>query len=246
MCGRFVSASPPDEVARYFDAQPPAEAALEPNWNVAPTHDIYVVMEDGGIRRVAPHHWGLVPVWAKAPSVGAKMINARSEGLADKNAYKHAFRKRRCIVPADGFYEWKKVPGQKVKQPYFIHRGDGEPLALAGLWEEWKGPERDGSQRLRSATILTTAANATMEPVHDRMPVILPPTAWDEWLDPSNADLDVLGKLLVPAPNHLLVMHAVGTDVGNVRNNGPQLAEPIAEEPEADTAGADGDGPTGR
>lgn len=228
MCGRFVSSSTSDEIAQYFDAAPPAaEAALDASWNVAPTNDVYVVMEDGGIRKVAPHHWGLVPVWAKSPSAGNKMINARAETLADKNAYKHAFKKRRCIVPADGFYEWKKVPGQKTKQPYFIHRADGEPLAFAGLWEEWKGPDRKGDQSLRSATIITTSANETMEPIHDRMPVILPPTAWDQWLDPDDHDLDTLGKLLVPAPPELLVMHPVSTEVGNVRNHGPHLVEPV-------------------
>ena len=226
MCGRFVSSSPPDEVARYFDADPP-EAALEPSWNVAPTNDVYVVMEDGEARRLAPHHWGLVPIWAKSPSAGNKMINARSETLADKNAFKHAFRKRRCIVPVDGFYEWKAVPGQRPKQPFFIHRRDEETLAFAGLWEEWKGPERDGSQRLRSTTIITTTANETMRPVHDRMPVILPTRDWDRWLDPDHHDTDSLESLLVPAPTNLLVMHPVDTAVGNVRNKGPELIKPI-------------------
>ena len=229
MCGRFVSSSPPDEVARYFDAEPPGEAAIGPSWNVAPTSDVYVVLEDGGIRRVAPHHWGLVPIWAKSPTVGNKMINARSEGLAEKNAFKHAFRKRRCIVPVDGFYEWKTIAGQKTKQPYFIHRSDGEPLAFAGLWEEWRGPDRSGAEHLRSATIITTSANTTMAPIHDRMPVILPPTAWKEWLDPTNASIETLGRLLIPAPDHLLVMHPVSTDVGNVRNQGPHLATAIEE-----------------
>ena len=120
------------------------------------------------------------------------MINARAETLADKNAYKHAFRKRRCIVPADGFYEWKAVPGQKRKQPFYIHRADGEPLAFAGLW------------------------------------VILPPSAWDTWLDPDNHDLPTLGTLLVPAPPQLLVMHPVDPAVGNVRNKGPHLVDPVA------------------
>lgn len=233
MCGRFVSSSPPDEVARYFDAEPPSEAAIEPSWNVAPTNDVYVVLEDGGVRRLAPHHWGLVPIWAKSPAMGNKMINARAEGLAEKSAYKRAFRKRRCIVPADGFYEWKAIPGQKTKQPFYIQRADGEPLAFAGLWEEWRGPERDGSERLRSTTIITTAANETMAPVHDRMPAILPPGDWSHWLDPTNADLEMLGRLLVPAPEHLLVMHPVSTDVGNVRNKGPHLADPIEPPPHA-------------
>ncbi len=228
MCGRFVSSSTPDEIAAYFDAAPPpAEAVLEPSWNVAPTNDVYVVTVDGGVRQVAAHHWGLVPVWAKSPAAGNKMINARAETLADKNAFKHAYRKRRCIVPVDGFYEWKAQPGAKRKQPYFIHRRDDEPLAFAGLWEEWRGPDRSGDQRLRSATIITTTANETMAPVHDRMPVILPPSAWEEWLDPHNQDLDTLGRLLVPAPPALLVMHAVGPEVGKVSNKGPHLIDPL-------------------
>ncbi|MEZ5178529.1 MAG: SOS response-associated peptidase [Acidimicrobiales bacterium] len=237
MCGRFVSSSPPDEIARYFDAEPPAEAALEPNWNVAPTSDVYVVLVDGGVRRLATHHWGLVPFWAKSPAVGNKMINARAEGLADKGAFKHAFRKRRCILPADGFYEWQKRPGQKAKQPYFVHRVDDEPLAFAGLWEEWRAPDAEGGGRLRSATIITTEANETMAAIHDRMPVVLPPSAWDAWLDPDDADLDVLGRLLVPAPPRILTMHPVGAEVGNVRNTGPRLVDAV--EPAAPTLALD-------
>lgn len=227
MCGRFVSSSPPDEIARYFDAQLSTETALEPSWNVAPTDDIYVVLSDGGVRRMDPHHWGLVPFWAKSPAIGAKMINARAEGLIEKNAYRHAFRKRRAIVPADGFYEWQNVPGQKAKQPYFIRRTDGEPLAFAGLWEQWRGTGSDRGQGLRSATILTTAPNETMAEIHDRMPVILPPSAWDEWLDPANADLETLARLLVPAPPEVLTLHPVSTDVGNVRNQGAHLIDPV-------------------
>ncbi len=245
MCGRFVSSSPPDEIARYFDAQAPVEAALAPNWNVAPTNDVYVVMVDGGVRHLEPHHWGLVPFWAKSPAIGNKMINARSEGLADKNAFKHAFRKRRCIVPADGFYEWHRVAGQKTKQPYFIHRRDDEPLAFAGLWEEWRGPDRDGEQRLRSATIITTAANETLSSIHDRMPVVLPPSAWDEWLDPGNADLETLGRLLVPAPPRLLTMHPVSSEVGNVRNRGPHLVDPVDPSDASHVSSGDGGGPGG-
>ena len=229
MCGRFVSSTPVDELAQYFDAEPPAEAALEASYNVAPTNDIYVVLEDGGVRKVAPHHWGLVPVWAKSPALGNKMINARAEGLADKNAYKHAFKRRRCIVPVDGFYEWRKVPGQKAKQPYFIARPDGEPLAFAGLWEEWKGPDRSGDQRLRSATIITTSPNELMATIHDRMPVILPPSAWSTWLDEDNADLDTLGRLLVPAPSEILTLRPVSTEVNNVRNKGEHLLDPVPE-----------------
>lgn len=236
MCGRFVSSSPPDEVARYFDAEAPAEAALEPSWNVAPTNDVYVVLSDGGVRRLATHHWGLVPFWAKSPAIGNKMINARSEGLADKNAYKNAFRKRRCIVPADGFYEWRKVPGQKKKQPYFIHREDGEPIAFAGLWEEWRA-DRKSPEALRSATILTTTPNEAMAQIHDRMPVILPPAVWDEWLDPDNADIETLGRLLVPAPPELLTLRPISTEVNNVRNDGPHLTDEIDPDEPGDTDG---------
>ena len=243
MCGRYVSSSPPDEIARYFDAEPPGEAELEPNWNVAPTADVYVVLVDGGVRRLESLHWGLVPFWATSPAIGNRMINARAEGLADKNAFKRAFRKRRCIVPADGFYEWQKVPGQKAKQPYFIERRDHEPLAFAGLWEEWRGPDRDGAERLRSTTIITTEANETMAPVHDRMPVLLPARAWEAWLDPDNADLETLGRLLVPAPKQLLTMHPVATDVGNVRNQGPHLIDPVDPAAPPPTLADDAAGP---
>jgi len=226
MCGRFVSASPPDEIAKYFSAEPPAESlaeGVEPNYNVAPTTDVFVVLADGSARRVAAHHWGLVPFWAKDVKVGNRMINARAETLATSGAFKHAFKHRRCIVPADGFYEWRKIPGQKAKQPFFIHRPDDESFAFAGLWEEWKGGGE--GERLRSTTIVTTTPNEAMARIHDRMPVILPATAWDAWLDPENDDIETLGKLLVPAPSSLTVMHPVGTEVNNVRNGGPHLMD---------------------
>ncbi len=226
MCGRFVSATPPDQVAAYFGAEAP-EALLEPSYNVAPTNDVYAVLSDGTTRHVDAFHWGLVPRWAKDPKIGSKMINARAETLATKNAYKSAFQKRRCIIPADGFYEWQKREGERTKQPYFIHRPDGEPFAFAGLWEVWKGA--DGEQEpLRSCTIITTTPNEVMATIHDRMPVILPPEAWDAWLDRDNQDLEPLGKLLVPAPPALIVLRTVSTEVNNVRNDGPQLMDEAA------------------
>lgn len=229
MCGRYVSSSTPDDIARYFDADEQPERALEPSWNVAPTDDVYVVLEeDDEVRRVAEHHWGLVPFWAKSPAIGSKMINARADGLATKSAFKDSFARKRCIVPADGFYEWRAVPGQKVKQPYLITRADGAPLAFAGLWASWRSPDGDGSQRLRSATIITTTPNALMATIHDRMPVILPADAWEEWLDPANHDVDELGSLLVPAPDDDLVMRPVSTEVNSVRNQGPHLIDPVA------------------
>jgi putative SOS response-associated peptidase YedK len=231
VCGRFVSASPPDEIARYFDADESLVPELEPSYNVAPTNDVYAVAVDGGVRRVDAYHWGLVPSWAKDPKIGSRMINARSEGIETKNAYRAAFKRRRCIIPADGFYEWQKLPDRKKKQPHYIQRADGEPLAFAGLWEVWRGPDKDKTDRdeppLRSVTIITTGANDDMAKLHDRMPVILPASAWDEWLDPANDDLETLGKLLVPASNGLILTHPVSTEVNTVRNKGPELIEEV-------------------
>ncbi len=245
MCGRFVSSNTPDRIASYFgasfDTDPDATAAagessstspdalLGSNFNVAPTNDIYAVVADAHARPVVrAFHWGLVPSWAKDVKIGSKMINARAETLAEKPAFKSLFRSKRVIVPMDGFYEWKVVPGQKTKQPYFIHRRDGEPLAVAGLWAAWRdkaaGPD---APWLHSCTVITTSANATMAPVHDRMPVLLPPSAWPQWLDPDEHDLEALSALLVPAPDDLLVMHPVSTAVNNVRNKGPELIEMI-------------------
>jgi putative SOS response-associated peptidase YedK len=243
MCGRFVSSSPPDEIAKYFDVDQTAEQALEhtANYNTAPTTDVFVVYEDGGTRRLDTFHWGLVPAWAKDLSVGNRMINARAETVASKPAFRRAFAKRRCILPVDGFYEWKAVPGQKRKQPYFIHRPDGEPFAFAGLWEQWKGTPGGGGDEaaagdpvtVRSTTILTGAANETMSAIHDRMPIILPPSAWATWLSPEEHDTEALGKFLVPAPNELITFHPVSTDVNSVRNNGehlPDQVDPVADD----------------
>jgi putative SOS response-associated peptidase YedK len=230
MCGRFVSASPPDQVAAYFGAAAP-EALLEPSYNVAPTRDVYAVVDDGGTRRMDAFHWGLVPFWAKDMKIGSRMINARAEGLAEKRAFASAFARRRCIIPADGFYEWRQVPGEKRKQPYFVHHPEGEPYALAGLWEVWRGPERD-QEPLRSCTIITGAPNQAMARIHDRMPVILPPSAWGAWLDRATDDLDLLGTLLVPAPAAVTVLRPVSTEVNNVRNDGPGLTTEVRPDEE--------------
>ena len=243
-----MSTSPPDEVATYFGAVfeegMAPESSLSPNYNVAPTQDVFAVLENGGVRRVEPLHWGLVPRWAKDPKIGNRMINARSETVAEKNAYKHAFRKKRCIIPADGFYEWTKVEGRDKKQPWFISRPDGEPFAFAGLWETWRGPDRDGDEELRSCTILTGSPNEKMAEIHDRMPVILPPDAWDTWLDEDTDDTDLLGRFLVPAPSELITFHPVSTEVNNARNQGAHLLEQIDPDLPADPDG-EGDGADG-
>jgi putative SOS response-associated peptidase YedK len=241
MCGRFVSASPPDQLASYFDAAP-SESLLPPSYNVAPSNDVYAVIETpDGQRRLETFHWGLVPVWAKDIKTGLKMINARAETVATSNAYKRAFKQRRCIIPVDGFYEWQARPGEKRKQPFFIQRTDGEPLAFAGLWETWRDKNAGAdAPLLHTCTIITTTANDTMTPVHNRMPVILPPSAWKEWLEPGNDDLVSLGELLVPAPNSLLTLRPVSTDVNNVRSKGAHLLDPF--DPDAPPAAA-GDTP---
>jgi putative SOS response-associated peptidase YedK len=244
MCGRFVSSSPPEQIAAYFDATLEAPE-LPASYNVAPTNDIYAVVDTPTGRRLEVFHWGLVPSWAKEVKIGQKMINARAETLGEKSAFKAAFRKHRCIVPADGFYEWQLRPerlgpkGKPEKQPMFIHRLDGEPLAFAGLWSAWRDPNGGADAPwLHSATIVTTSANATMASVHDRMPVILPRRAWDTWLDLDNHDLTVLGTLLVPAADDVLTMHPVAKDVNNVRTKGPHLVDPV--DPEVGGPGATG------
>lgn len=262
MCGRFVSSTPPDQLASYFDVDTVEEQLLDrgPNYNTAPTTDVVVVRSDGIVRRLEPFRWGLVPSWAKDMRIGARMINARAETVAEKPAYRRAFARRRCIVPADGFYEWRALSDHK--QPYFIHRPDGEPYAFAGLWETWKGKGRkdadagDGPAEgddapseaapLRSCAIITTAANEAMSALHDRMPVMLPRDAWDTWLDPDVDDVELLGQLLVPAPSELIAYHPVSTEVNNARNKGEHLVDAV---PEPDDAGGgdrgDGSATTG-
>ena len=230
MCGRYVSATPPDELANYFGASaPPTGLTLSPNNNVAPTQTVYAVRERDGVRSLDTLHWGLVPFWAKDPKIGNRMINARGETVAQKNAFRVPLARRRCIIPADGFYEWQRLEGAKRKQPMFISRPDGEPFAFAGLWEKWRNAnnlDEDGEPlELHSCTIITCEANEAMAPVHDRMPVVLPPGVWDLWLDPANTDAATASGLLVPAPSSLIRMHPVSTEVNNARNNGAHLIE---------------------
>ncbi|MEM9042639.1 MAG: SOS response-associated peptidase [Actinomycetota bacterium] len=236
MCGRFVSTNQPDQIAEYFGADV-ATDTLGENFNVAPTHDVYGVRErPTGERTVEAFHWGLVPSWAKDRKIASRMINARSETLAEKNAFKGLLKKKRLLIPMDGFYEWKPgspdgpltAKGKPAKQPMFIRRTDGEPLAVAGLWTSWKDPELDDDDDrwLHSATVITTAANSVMSDVHDRMPVVIPESRWSEWLDPANDDIESLSSLFVPREDIALVLTPVSTEVNNVRNNRPDLIDP--------------------
>jgi putative SOS response-associated peptidase YedK len=227
MCGRYVSVSSPTILAERFHVEEVRTGAAEANYNVTPRADVPVIAERDGHRVLDRVRWGLVPSWAKDLSVGDRMINARAERLSKSNAYKRPFERRRCIVAADGFYEWQAVAGRKQKQPWFIRRRDGEPLAFAGLWEIWHDRALgEDAPRMRTCTIITTEPNDLMRPIHDRMPVILPESAWDTWLDVDNHDVRSLGQLLVPAPSEDLEGWPITMLVNKPVNNGPELLEP--------------------
>ena len=173
--------------------------------------------------------WGLVPFWAKDVKIGSRMINARAETVAEKPAFRRAFAKRRCLLPADGYYEWQSMPGA-AKQPMYITRADGRSLAFAGLYELWRDPavgRDDEDAWLWTATVITTSAPDELGMIHDRMPMIIDPASWDDWLDPANSDVADLRALLAPAAASGLTTYPVSTEVNSVRNNGPQLIEPI-------------------
>lgn len=223
MCGRFTLRTPAADVARYFDlAEIPL---LEPRYNIAPTQSVAVVRADAaGQRRLDRLVWGLVPSWASEPTIGSRLINARAETVSEKPAFRQAFRQRRCLVVADGFYEWQRVGRQK--QPYYLTAAQGGPFALAGLWEQWR---RDG-QAIGSCTIITTDANDCVRPVHDRMPVILPPEAWLRWLDPGLNDPAALQPLLKACPAETLVAFSVSTVVNRATYDRSDCIEPLSQE----------------
>jgi putative SOS response-associated peptidase YedK len=228
VCGRFTSTLAPADLGAYFDVDEVVADDLGARWNVAPTDEVYAVAQSAssGRRRLGTFRWGLVPFFAKDLKGGARMINARAESLLEKPAFRRSFERFRCIVPADGFYEWETVAGGRKKQPWYFRRRDGDVLAFAGLWSVWR-PARDRDEgRVVSCTIITGEPNDVVRQVHDRMPVVLPPAAWDDWLDPHNHDVDALRALLVPAPSELYEGIRVVDAVSNVRNDGPHLLEP--------------------
>lgn len=216
MCGRLVIYSPVSSYAGFLDAV--AAYDNNPSYNIPPSTVIPVCREraDDG-RELVPARWGLVPRWSQGPDSRYSMFNARAESVHEKPAFRAAFRKQRCLVPVDGFYEWKKANG---KQPYYFYRQTGAPLVLAGLWDQWQAP--DGSV-LDSCTIIVTAANELMSPVHDRMPVILDPDQFAGWLDPSNQEVDALRDFLQPYDGSELECRAVGRAVNNPRNDSAEL-----------------------
>jgi putative SOS response-associated peptidase YedK len=224
MCGRFALFTSPEALARLFGV---AEApALEPRYNIAPTQNIAAVRiaPERKAREWALLRWGLVPFWAADPRIGSRLINARSETAAEKPAFRHAFRLRRCLVPADGFYEWQRLA--REKRPYFIRLRERETFAIAGLWEEWRGPE---GAAIASCTLLTTEANALMRPLHDRMPAILPPQDYDLWLDPDVQRPEALLPLLKPYPAEAMIAYPVRPLVNNPANDSPLCVEPLSQ-----------------
>jgi putative SOS response-associated peptidase YedK len=247
MCGRIALYTPPDRLARQLDAAlaPDLGDASEPRWNVPPTQTVLALvhpdperaagadppikLSESG-RLLTTFRWGLIPWWAKDLSIGNKFFNARAETIETKSPFKSPLEKKRCLVIADGFYEWRKdTEGEgRKKTPFYITRSDGEPFAFAGLWESWRDPSppRESAQRILSCTIITTTADEDIETIHDRMPVVVERDNFDEWLLPGTLDHAELATLLQPAPKGTLALREVSNQVNSVKNDGPELVEP--------------------
>lgn len=219
MCGRFSLIESVHELQQQFEFD--LSADLQPRFNIAPSQEVFSIISDGKKRRGGTLRWGLVPHWAKEAKIGYKMINARAEGIEKKPSFREPFRKKRCLIIADGFYEWKKVDDRK--QPYRFIMKDGKPFAFAGLWETWK----KGDAPLHTCTIITTTPNAVTEDVHDRMPVILKRTDYARWLDPSNQAVDELKSLLVPYPAEEMELYAVSELVNSPKNDVADVLSPL-------------------
>ena len=222
MCGRFSQERPASELAEIFAAEPLADE-LGPRWNVAPTDEAYVVVQRDDRRAITAYRWGLIPHWADSAKIASRTFNARSETLTVNASFRDAFRRKRCLVPVDSFYEWHRTAGGR--QPYAVARGDGRPLALAGLWAGWRDSVAD--KVVRTFTIITTRPNEQLGWLHDRMPVVVPEDAWGRWLDPSLADAAQLLGLFEPSDDVALATWPVSPLVNNVRNDGAELVRPI-------------------
>jgi putative SOS response-associated peptidase YedK len=245
MCGRYASSRQPEDLVEEFEIRTSELPRIEADYNVAPTKEVYAVVErppsgtdEPPERQLRVLSWGLVPFWAKDPSVGNRMINARAETVAEKPAFRRAFERRRAILPADGYFEWYATSqltkaGKPRKQPYFIRPKDGGVLAMAGLYEIWRDPAKadDAPDRFRwTCTVLTTEAEDAVGHIHDRMPLMVERARWSAWLDPTVSGRDDVLALLEPAAPGRLEAFPVSTDVNNVRNNGASLVEPIPAE----------------
>jgi putative SOS response-associated peptidase YedK len=253
MCGRYAASRSPEDLAEIFEIEKwePAETLVEPDYNVAPTKEVFAVLDrpvkdapdPRPVRQLRRLKWGLVPSWSRTPEGAARMINARAETVHEKPSYRRAFAARRCILPADGYYEWVtgkqerelEVEGKRKrprKQPYFVTPADGSVFAMAGLYEFWRDrtlPDDHPQAWWVTCSVITTEAETTpLADIHPRMPLMLTPDRWDAWLDPARTDPGELRSLLAPPPPGLMRAHPVSTAVSNVRNNGPELLKELA------------------
>ncbi|MBN1268058.1 MAG: SOS response-associated peptidase [Kiritimatiellae bacterium] len=222
MCGRFSLSAKPEDLS---EAMPEFQAAceLEPRYNIAPTQAVATVLNDG-TQRIVQTRWGLIPSWARDPEMAHRLINARAETLAEKPAFKASFRRRRCLILADGFFEWQKLPGQKTKRPFYFRMQSGTPFAFAGLWDEWN--DREGGV-LVTSTIITTEPNELVRPIHNRMPVILPREAYTDWLNPKEREPQDLHARLAPYPAEQMDMYTVSSRVNNPADDDPECVQPL-------------------
>ena len=223
MCGRFSNNIPIEDLIAYFGLS--RGFPLEERYNLAPSQDVAMIRQQGAERSITLARWGLVPHWAREVQIGYKMINARAETVESRPSFRDAFRRQRCIIPASGFYEWKKAG--KDRQPYYIFRKDGAPLALAGLWDRWENPEHPG-EVVVSCTIITTEANGLVAQLHNRMPALLEPATFDAWFDPHQGEKDLHG-LLRPAAEGVLDLYPVSGYVNKPGNEGAECIKPEGE-----------------
>jgi putative SOS response-associated peptidase YedK len=224
MCGRFTLFSDLNIIFDRFDIGQPVELEYLPRYNIAPSQQILAVVNDGSRNKLGYLRWGLIPSWAKDARIGYKLINARSETILEKPSFKNSFLHRRCLIPADGFYEWKQEYNKKV--PVWIHLKNKEPFALAGLWERWISP---AGETIVSCTIITTKANDKISSIHERMPVILPRDREKSWLDRGNRDIEYLLSLLEPYPSDMMDYYPVSSQVNSANLDHPDLILPIAK-----------------
>jgi putative SOS response-associated peptidase YedK len=221
MCGRYAITTAPEAIRRLFRYL--EQPNFPPRYNVAPTQPVPIVRMVEGHRHFALVRWGLIPSWVKDPASFTLLINARGESVNDKPAFRNAMKRRRCLFPADGFYEWKAEAGRK--RPYFCNLKAGGPLAFAGLWETWTGPN---GEEMETAAIITTEANREMAQIHHRAPVIVPPEAFDFWLDTQNVDAKTAAAVIAPAPNGSMELYEISPAVNRVANDSPALLEPVS------------------
>jgi putative SOS response-associated peptidase YedK len=227
MCGRLTQLSNLTTLSEHFSASANTLLStldVKPRYNIPPSQDILAIrVSDNNNREIVPLHWGLIPSWAKDMNIGYKTSNARSETVATKPSYRSALKRRRCLIPTNGFYEWKRT--EKHKQPYYIYREDKEAFALAGLWEKWEDPKSDVI--IESCTIITTEANELMKPIHHRMPVIITPDNYTLWCDTECQDTSVIESLMTPYKQSDLALHAVSSQVNTPKNQQAGLIEPM-------------------